>query len=444
MGSEPVRAGVLSFHDSKERKAICNAVEALGHESEWIRERNTVVHVRDGDVTLEPDVDVVVNRMLLSATAQPAEELGIANTLATLRPTLNPPAATALASHKIAAAVRLVHSGVPVPETVLALDGPTLNRYRDRFGPEAVFKTAIGTHGGGAWKVRTDDTLSPKVGQRRAFLQALINRNDQQPSDLRVYVVDDSIIAAMYRHAAEGDWRTNVARGGSVEDATDRLPSEVSEMARKATAAVGLDYAGVDLIEGEDGWYVLEVNPTAGFKGLFRATGRSPAPYIAKLAIERGGGTVDEARVDELAATLDDSLPSGESPEPAGTELPIVIGSTERVVVSGTSGMESVIARVDPSVEVTSVDLRLAAEIGAGPIHLPRHHRSNEKNGDTPPPVVDLVLGIGGIQHTVDARVEDRAIERYPLLLGGDVAKHFEFDDARRTEEPETGTPDSE
>ena len=73
---------------------------------------------------------------------------------------------------------------------------------------------------------------------------------------------------------------------------------------------LGLDYAGVDLIEGKDGeWYVLEVNPTAGFKGLFEATGRSAAPHIARLAIERAGGAVDDQKVDELSSSLDDSVP---------------------------------------------------------------------------------------------------------------------------------------
>ncbi|TKX82906.1 30S ribosomal protein S6--L-glutamate ligase, partial [Halorubrum sp. SS5] len=92
----------------------------------------------------------------------------------------------------------------------------------------------------------------------------------------------DEIVGSMYRYAPEGDWRTNVALGGAVEDATDDMPEEAADTALYAAEVMGLDYAGVDLVEGYDGWYVLEVNPTAGFKGLFEATGTSPAPYIAK------------------------------------------------------------------------------------------------------------------------------------------------------------------
>lgn len=443
MGSNSVCVGVLSLHDSKESKAICNAVEALGHDPEWLREWNTIVHMVDGEVRLHPDVDVVANRMLLSNTDQPSEHIGIAETIAALRPTLNDPHATALAAHKIASATRLANAGLPVPETVFALNGDHLNRYRKRFGPEAVYKTAIGTHGGGAWKVDTSDSLSPMVGQRRAFLQELVGRDGRTARDVRVYVVDGSIVGAMTRYAAESDWRTNVARGGSVEDATESLPGEVAEMARKASTVLGLDYAGVDLIEGADGWFILEVNPTAGFRGLYAATGRSPAPHIAKLAIERGGASVDDALVTDLAATLDDSIPSCmPSIDTSGSDEPVVIGLSEQVVVNGTRGNRTVIGECDTGIARTVVDLQLAADIGAGPIHTVSVERSDRP--DSTRPVVDLVLGIGGTQHTVEANIEDRAGMDYPLVLGRDVLKHYYLDVSRRIESGSSFDSDEE
>ncbi len=435
MSSNPVTVAVLSLHDSKESKAICNAVDALGHEPEWLREWNTTIHLVDGAVRLRPDVDVVANRMLLSNTDQPSEHIGVAETIAALRPMLNEPHATALAAHKIASATRLVRAGLPVPETVFALSGEQLNRYRERFGPEAVYKTAIGTHGGGAWKVKTSDSLSSMVGKRRAFLQEFIGQRDRTARDVRVYVVDGSVIGAMTRYAAESEWRTNVSRGSSVEDFTDSIPDHVAEMACEASTVLGLDYAGVDLIEGADGWYILEANPTAGFRGLYAATGRSPAPYIAKLAIERGGGSVDDALIAELSATLDDSVPSCMPPkEPKRSDEPVVIGLTEQIVVNGTRGNKTVIGRCDTGVAHTTVDIELAAEIGAGPIHsVDRSARSGQSR-----PVVDLVLGIGGVQHTVEANLEDRSRMDYPLVLGRDVLKSYHLDVGRRIE---TGQP---
>jgi len=119
----------------------------------------------------------------------------------------------------------------------------------------------------------------------------------------------------MRRYAPENDWRTNVALGGAVEGVDD-IPAAAAEMALSAAETVGLDYAGVDLVEGEDGWHLLKVNPTAGFRGLFEATGVSPAPSIAKLAIETAGSEVDDDRVAELAGELDDSVPETVVTEP--------------------------------------------------------------------------------------------------------------------------------
>jgi glutathione synthase/RimK-type ligase-like ATP-grasp enzyme len=371
MSTEPVRVGVLSFHTSKETKAILNAVEALGHETEWLREENVLVRFRGDAATLEPDVDVVANRLLLSNTDQPTEELAVAATLAAFRPMLNEPAATMRASHKIATAARLALDGIPLPHTVLALGGQQLNSARGEFGEEAVYKTAIGTHGGGAWKVGASESLVPRVGRRRAFLQELV-RKGERPTDLRVYVV------------------------------------------------------------GDEGWYVLEVNPTAGFRGLYEATGRSPAPYIAAMAVERGGGAVEADRVEELAATLDDSTPSCvPAPGPDQYEAPTVVGLTERVVVSGTTGTRTVVGRADTDTARTSVGPGLAADVGAGPIHTVGGLRSGEQSPGASRPVVDLVVGIGGDVYTIEATLEEHSGATHPLLLGRDVLKHYYLDVSR-------------
>jgi|AntDeeMetagen285_2_1112576.scaffolds.fasta_scaffold00455_7 RimK family alpha-L-glutamate ligase len=444
-GSSAVRVGVLSFHNSKESKAICNAVEDLGHEPEWLREENTSIRVRGNDAKLEPDVDVVANRMLLSNTEQPCEELGIANTIQSLRPMLNEPNATLRASHKFATAGALAEADIQIPDALFALDAGTLNAARGDFGDEAVYKTAIGTHGGGTWKVGREEYVNPKVGNRYAFLQSLIERDGEKHRDIRVYVVGDDVVGAMYRYAPDNDWRTNVALGGSVEDATPDLPEEVVDIATEASDVVGLDYAGVDIVEGEAGWFVLEVNPTAGFKGLYEATGRSPAPYIAKLAIERVGGTVDDERVRELSATLDDSVPSCKPGKPrVDTSEPLVVGYTEEVVVHGTQGSKTVLAKSDTGATRTSIDTGLAAEIGAGPIKSTMKVRSGSVKSGKTRPVVDLVVGVGGRQHTVTASVEDRSHMDYPLLLGRDILGNYQVDVSKRVDTDDNADEEEE
>jgi RimK family alpha-L-glutamate ligase len=432
----PVRVGVLSLHNSKETKAILNAVEDLGHEPVWLRAENTTISVEDSELTVDPEVDIVANRLLLSNTEEPAELLGLATTFNRIRPMLNTPDATLTAIHKFATAATLADWNIRVPDALLALSNDRLNQERNRFGDVGVYKTAIGTHGGGTWKVDLTEPVNPKVGNRQAFLQELIDRDDARHRDLRVYVVDDEVIGAMYRYAPENDWRTNVALGGDVRNATDEMPTAARETALYAADVMGLDYAGVDLVEGDDGWFVLEVNPTAGFKGLYKATSHSPAPHIAKLAIERVGGSVDDRRVRELAATLDDSRPSC-APRPRRTnpDEMALIGYIEEVVVSGTSGSEQTLAKSDTGATRTSIDTSLAADIGAGPIKSMTRVKSGSVKGGKARPVVDLVIGIGGTQHTVTASVEDRSHMDYPLLLGRDILQHYQVDVRRRADE---------
>ncbi len=443
--ADPVRVGVLSLHNSKETKAILNAIEDLGHRPVWLRQENTAISIEDSEVHLEPDVDIIANRLLLSNTEEPAEGLGLAATFNRIRPMLNQPNAVLTAIHKFATAATLADWNIQVPDALLALSNDRLNRGREKFGDVGVYKTAIGTHGGGTWKVDLTDPVNPKVGNRQAFLQKLIDRDDQEHRDLRVYTVGDQVIGAMYRYAPEGDWRTNVALGGDVRDATEDMPEEAKATALYAADVMGLDYAGVDLVEGNEGWFVLEVNPTAGFKGLYKATGRSPAPYIAKLAIEEAGGDVEDDRVRELSATLDDSTPSCKPrvEPPEWEEVPL-IGYIEDVVVSGTSGSEQVLAKSDTGATRTSIDTSLAATIGAGPIKSMTRVRSGSTKSGKARPVVDLVIGIGGTQHTVTASVEDRSHMDYPLLLGRDILEHYRVDVRRRSDTEDHGTDDDE
>lgn len=430
-----MKLGVLGLHVSKETKAILNAAEEMGFGTEWLRRENIVVTVEDGEFAFEPDVDVVVNRLLLSTSTSPAEDLGLARIFDAVRPTLNDPDAVSTATHKFAAAAVLAENDVAVPDAVLALSNANLNAYRDRFGKRAVYKTAIGTHGGGAWQVELDEPVNPQVGSRQAFLQSFVERSDEDVRDVRVYVVGDEAVASMYRYAPEGDWRTNVSLGGDVEDASDDLPPEAVEIALDATEAVGLDYAGVDLVHDGSRWFVLEVNPTAGFRGLFEATGTSPAPYIVRLAAEEVGVDVGDGVVERLSRSLDDGrpacTPSEREDEPGE---PRVLGFVEEVVVSGTRGSETVFAKSDTGAKRTSVDSDLAAEIGSGPIKDVVKVRSGSSKTGKSRPLVDVVVGVGGTQHTVTASVEDRSHMNYPLLLGRDILQHYNVDVRRRVD----------
>ncbi|WP_176451469.1 RimK/LysX family protein [Halorubrum sp. Eb13] len=433
--ASPVRVGVLSFHNSKETKAILNAVRALGHEPVWLREENTRSWIEAGDLRFDPDVDVVANRLLMTKAAQPLDDVGIATGYTASRPVLNPPAVVVRALHKYGAAATLTAAGIRIPDAYIAFSNRTINEGNRLTSEKAVHKSAIGTNGDRMAVIDAGDVVAPHIARRRAFIQEFIDTGAERPFDVRAYVVGDRVVGAMKRYAPSDEWRTNVAVGGEVEDFTGDLPEEAARFAREAADALDLDYAGVDLLCRDGEWYVLEVNTTAGFKGLFEATGVSPAPYIAALAIERGGGRVDPDRVASLAAVLDDSVPECKpslDPEP---EASTTIGYTERVTVSAGQRAIEVIGKSDTGARRTSIDLDVAAEIGAGPIVDTVRVKSGSRAGRQKRPLVEIDLKIGNRWRTVTASIENRNHMTYPVLLGRDILDGYHVDVTRRERE---------
>jgi ribosomal protein S6--L-glutamate ligase len=91
--------------------------------------------------------------------------------------------------------------------------------------------------------------------------------------DIRCLVVAGKVVASMKRTGAEGDFRSNLHRGGSAQQ--ERITPSERATAIKAAKAFGLGVAGVDLLRSEDGPKVLEVNSSPGFEGIETATGKN-------------------------------------------------------------------------------------------------------------------------------------------------------------------------
>jgi RimK family alpha-L-glutamate ligase len=108
---------------------------------------------------------------------------------------------------------------------------------------------------------------------------------DHGGRDYRLFVLGGRVLAAIERRAADGDWRSNVARGAAAV-AFD-APADWQALAVRAAAVIEADYAGVDLLQGRDGRvYVLEVNGIPGWEGLQRATGVDVAGAVVDHAVE--------------------------------------------------------------------------------------------------------------------------------------------------------------
>jgi RimK family alpha-L-glutamate ligase len=425
----------LSPHNSKETKAILNAVRVLGHEPIWIRDENVRSWVENGSVQLSPQVDVLVNRLLLTKSDRQLEDLQLAALYADTTPVVNPPQAVVNTLHKYRAGTKLAEGGLPVPDTYFGRSPRTFEEWPEYLPDEAAHKHTIGTNGQRMSVVSRNDPVGPTIDDEQSFVQEFLEERGDRPSDIRVYVVGDDVVGAMRRNAPEGDWRTNVALGGEVEGVTDELGSEPRRLAREATQVLGLDIAGVDLMSIDDSWYILEVNATAGFKGLFSATGISAAPHIARLAIERLGGTVENSEINDLESTLDDSVPECKPPIIEDQGEADVLGYTTRIRIHGRDGTEEAVAKADTGAKRTSIDTDLSGQIGAGPMVGTTEVRSGTVSGTETRPLVDVDLCLNGSWRTVTASITDRSEMTSPVLLGRDVLGAYALDISRTVEE---------
>jgi RimK family alpha-L-glutamate ligase len=103
--------------------------------------------------------------------------------------------------------------------------------------------------------------------------------------DIRAFVVGPRVAASIYRVAVPGSWRTNLAQGGAPEPCL--LDAATEALAVAAARAVGLDYTGIDILEGPDGPVVIEVNGNPLWQGVLHATGHNMANDIVAWVIER-------------------------------------------------------------------------------------------------------------------------------------------------------------
>jgi [lysine-biosynthesis-protein LysW]--L-2-aminoadipate ligase len=194
---------------------------------------------------------------------------------------INTYAVAEVCGNKLATSMALAKAGVPTPKTYVALSSETVQRAAEELGFPLVVKPFTGSWGRMVSVVRDIQTLQSIVELREElpnplehmyYLQEYVKR---PPRDIRAIVAGDEIIACVHRYAAEGDWRTNVARGGTSKAfAPD---TELQEMIHKAASAVGGGVLGVDAMEAPSGYVVHEVNNTVEFKGA-QSTGEWNIP----------------------------------------------------------------------------------------------------------------------------------------------------------------------
>jgi ribosomal protein S6--L-glutamate ligase len=219
-------------------------------------------------------------------------------------PVLNGSSAIRRARDKLLALQILTMSGIGVPRTVLARTPAQVDLALEIVGgPPVVLKLLQGTQGVGVILAETRAAASSTLDALWGLGQDVLVQEyvvESAGRDVRVLVVGGRIVAAMRRQAREGEWRSNIHRGG----AGTRIELDPSYVATAISAAraIGLDVAGVDLLEGRDGPRVTEVNASPGFEGLERVCDVDVAGAILDRAESIAGFNPDAQAPVYLAA----------------------------------------------------------------------------------------------------------------------------------------------
>ncbi len=182
----------------------------------------------------------------------------------------------------------LSRAKVGMPKTAFTNFSKEENKVLKHIGnAPVVIKLLEGTQGLGVMLAETDKAAKSVVEafeslKTRVILQEFIE--EAGGADIRAFIVDGKVVGAMKRQGKEGEFRSNLHRGGNAE--VIKLKKAEKETALKAAKSMGLAIAGVDMLQSKKGPLVLEVNSSPGLEGIEKATGVDIADKIIEY-IER-------------------------------------------------------------------------------------------------------------------------------------------------------------
>ncbi len=218
------------------------------------------------------------------AVVQQLESMGV--------PLLNGSVPIARSRDKLRCLQWISRCGIEIPRTVMARDRAQVSQLVAEVGGlPAIIKLLRGTQGVGVMIASSMAEMQSildtfwDLGQE-IVLQEFIR--ESKGRDIRALVVGGrGVVGAMRRLALPGEFRSNLHRGGNGHPIT--LEPAYAQAAIRAAEVLGLELAGVDMLEGKDGPKVIEVNSSPGFEGLEQATGLDVAGQVIARALELGG-----------------------------------------------------------------------------------------------------------------------------------------------------------
>jgi ribosomal protein S6--L-glutamate ligase len=185
----------------------------------------------------------------------------------------------------------LSRAGLGMPKTVFSNYSKNVKSIIEEVGgAPCVIKLLEGTQGLGVVLANNQNAAESVIKafnglHARVIIQEFIK--EAKGADIRAFVVDGVVVGAMKRQGKEGEFRSNLHRGGSAN--IIELTDEEENAALKAVKAMGLGVAGVDMLQSARGPLILEVNSSPGLEGIENATGKDIAKIIIRY-VERNAG----------------------------------------------------------------------------------------------------------------------------------------------------------
>lgn len=185
----------------------------------------------------------------------------------------------------------LARKGIGLPVTGFASDtAATKHLIKLCGGAPLVIKLLEGTQGVGVVLAETGKAAESVIEAFRGLQANILAQEfikEAGGADIRCLVVGDKVVAAMKRQGKEGEFRSNLHRGGSAT--VIRITPEERTTAVRAAKVMGLNVAGVDILRSNHGPVIMEVNSSPGLEGIEMATGKDIAgmiiDFIAKSAV---------------------------------------------------------------------------------------------------------------------------------------------------------------
>ncbi|HEY5717216.1 MAG TPA: 30S ribosomal protein S6--L-glutamate ligase [Motiliproteus sp.] len=298
-----MKIGILSRNPSLySTQRLVEAARARGHEVRVIdalrcymdiNSKTSAIHYKGENLT---GYDAIVPRIGASITFYGTAVLRQFEMMGVFP--LNESVAISRSRDKLRSMQLLSRKGIDMPRTGFANKPGDIPDLISMIGePPLVLKLLEGTQGIGVVLAETskaaESVLQAFMGLRaNIMVQEFIK--EAGGADIRCFVIGDKVIAAMKRQAPEGEFRSNLHRGGSAS--LVRITPEERRIAVRAARTMGLNVAGVDLLRSSRGPLIMEVNSSPGLEGVEKATGKDVAGAIIRFIEANAHARINKAR----------------------------------------------------------------------------------------------------------------------------------------------------